>query len=55
MSTHHLRPIARPIFFYSRKPFLIRSTLLACAIGAAAAGMLAYWAELQGAVSAMGA
>lgn len=55
MSSYHLRPISRPIFFHSRKPFLIRSALLACAIGAAAAGLLAYWHELQGATAALGA
>ena len=55
MTGHTLRPISRPIFFYSRRPYLIRSTLLACAIGAAAAGVLAYWHELQGAVAALGA
>ncbi len=43
-----LPDIRRPLFFYDRRPALIRSVLLALALGMAGAGLLANWAELQG-------
>lgn len=49
MKASALRPIRRPIFGRVRpRPYLIRSVLLAVALGVACSALLLTWAEQQG-------